>query len=87
MHKKTLAELEEELKGDESALAFIRANQTFTFQIEREELEDNKSFSSTAMIELSSHMLNFIQAQVYKKWALSGEPPSAMSVKVKVDIH
>ena len=87
MHKKTIEELEEELKEDESALAFISADHTFTFRIERDELEDNKSFSAHGMIELSSHILNFMQAQVYKKWSLSGEPPSAMAVKVTVDIH
>ena len=85
--KLTMEELRAELGGDETCLAFLEAKGKFTFNIEKEDVEKGKSFSASGMQEVSLHISNFMQTQVYKKWMLSGEPPTAMAITVTVDIH
>jgi hypothetical protein len=87
MFKKTMEELREELSVDPVALAFIEAGPTFTFQIEKDNLEKGRSFSDGGVATITGHIGAYMQAQIYKKWALTGEPPSAMQIEVKVDIH
>ena len=87
MFKKTVEELREEWKEDPVAAVFIEAGPMFTFRLERDNLQEGASFSAEGLATLSGHMSNYVRSQIYKKWALSGEPPSAMAIEVKVDIH
>ena len=87
LFKLTMDELREELGSDEMCLRFLEAEGKFTFYLEKEEVEKGKTFSASGVQEVVGHISNFMQTQIYKKWALSGEPPTAMSVTVTLDIH
>jgi hypothetical protein len=87
MRKQTIEELMESFKESPDAQRYFESGPQQVFQIERETIEEGVSFSSEGMNTLIAHISSYIQCQVYKKWALSGEPPSAASVTVKIDVH
>lgn len=64
----------------------VPLGQPLTFKIERGHVQPGRTFSPDAVKTLVATITEFIMTQVSVRWEQTNEPPSVMTVTVKVDV-
>jgi hypothetical protein len=59
----------------------------FTFKVERQTIQEGKSFSADAMDALLVELGTFIGGRIMARWDNTGEPPSVLRVDVRVEVR
>ena len=56
------------------------------FRVERGVIEEGTSFSQPAMAGLNDQIMQFIGTRIMRRWDATSEPPTVVSVEVKVSV-
>lgn len=72
---------------DERRYEDVPLGAPLAFAIERGEVQPGLTFSPDAIRALVANMTEFVLTQVAKRWEQTNEPPTALSVTVRCDVH
>lgn len=64
----------------------VPLGEALTFSVERSTVEEGRTFSPDAIKTLSAAMIEFILAQVSKRWEQTNEPPTLLTVKIQCEV-
>lgn len=59
---------------------------SITWRVERDWIEEGKSFSADAMDGLRDLMLTFVGARIMAAWRRRNEPPSVVTIRMEVEV-
>jgi hypothetical protein len=70
-----------------SPLNEIPLGEPVTFTIERDSIQEGRTFSPDAVKSLVGEMTVFILSQVSKRWEQANEPPTALMVTLQCEVR
>lgn len=72
--------------GPEARLLYDMKIDALDIKVERASVQEGRTFSAEAMHDLSNTFNTFVMARLLARWDRLGEPPTALTVHVTLDI-